>query len=131
VVDAVGREVPERVEGRIEFSGPSATSGYFRNAEATRSLFDGQWLDTGDIGYIAEGELYLTSRVKDLIIRGGHNIHPYELEEAVGEVPSVRKGCVAVVGARGRVKATDRSVVVAEVHHADGDRLQALRQRIA
>ena len=65
------RELPERHEGRLEFQGPSATSGYYRNPEATAELFDGDWLDTGDLGYIAEGELYLTGRAKDMIIRGG------------------------------------------------------------
>ncbi|MBA4175289.1 MAG: acyl-phosphate glycerol 3-phosphate acyltransferase [Leptothrix sp. (in: Bacteria)] len=131
VVDARGAEAPERCEGRVEFRGPSATPGYYRNPEATRALFDGDWLDTGDVGYIAQGELYLTSRVKDLIIRGGHNIHPYELEEAVGALPGVRKGCVAVLGAADATSATDRVVVVAETHEADEARRTALRARIA
>ena len=93
------RELAERREGRLQFRGPSATAGYFRNADATRALFHDDWLDTGDVGYIAEGEIYLTSRAKDLIIRGGHNIHPYELEEAVGNLEGIRQGCVAVFGA--------------------------------
>ena len=68
----------ERTEG--EFRGPSATIGYHRNPDATAKLFRSDWLDTGDVGYIAGGELFLTSRAKDLIKRGGHNIHPYDLE---------------------------------------------------
>jgi len=131
VIDERGVEAPERVEGRIEFRGPSATSGYFRNPEATRALFDGDWLDTGDVGYIAEGELYLTSRVKDLIIRGGHNIHPYELEDVVGSLPGIRKGCVAVFGAADVTTATDRVVVLAETRETDVARRSALRDRIA
>jgi 1-acyl-sn-glycerol-3-phosphate acyltransferase len=131
VVDARGAEQPERGEGRIEFRGPSATAGYFRNADATRALFDGEWLDTGDVGYIAEGELYLTSRVKDLIIRGGHNIHPYDLEEAVGHLPGVRKGCVAVFGAGDPHSATDRVVVLAETRERDALKRAALRGRVA
>jgi acyl-CoA synthetase (AMP-forming)/AMP-acid ligase II len=110
IVDASGAEAPERVEGRVEFRGPSATQGYFRNPEATATLVHGDWRDTGDVGYVADGELFLTSRVKDLIIRGGHNIHPYDLETAVGELPGVRKGCVAVFGAADPTAGTDRVV---------------------
>jgi 1-acyl-sn-glycerol-3-phosphate acyltransferase len=131
VVNPQGEELPERQEGRIEFRGPSATSGYFRNPEATRALFHGDWLDSGDVGYIAEGELYLTSRVKDLIIRGGHNVHPYDLEDAVGNLPGVRKGCVAVFGARDAASATERIVVLAETRLVDAQARAALRERIA
>jgi acyl-CoA synthetase (AMP-forming)/AMP-acid ligase II len=82
IVDEHGAELPDRHEGRIQFRGPSTTAGYFGNPEATRALFHGDWLDSGDVGYVVDGEIHLTSRVKDLIIRGGHNIHPYDLEEA-------------------------------------------------
>ncbi len=131
VVDARGAELPERREGRVEFRGPAATAGYFHNPEATRTLFRGDWLDTGDVGYIAEGEIYLTSRVKDLIIRGGHNIHPYDLEEAVGHLQGIRQGCVAVFGAVDPVSATDRVVVLAETRVGDPVQRAALRERIA
>ena len=130
VVDEVGREVAERTEGRIEFRGPSATAGYHRNPVATARLFRGAWLDTGDIGYIAGGELFVTSRAKDLIKRGGHNIHPYDLEAAIGEVPGIRKGCVAVFGTSDRGTGTERVVVVAETHRVDADSRTALRDRI-
>ena len=131
VLDEDGREAPERTEGRVEFRGPSATAGYFRNPEATRALRHDGWLDTGDLGYLAAGELYLTSRVKDLIIRGGHNIHPYDLEEAVGELAGVRKGCVAVFGATDRVAGTERIVVVAETRLTGVEERERLRRRIA
>ena len=104
---AGGRELPERHVGRVWFKGPSATSGYFRNPQATAQLFDGEWLDTGDLGYIAAGELYLTGRSKDMMIRGGQNVYPYELEQAVGDLPGIRKGCVAVFGVP--IPATARS----------------------
>jgi long-subunit acyl-CoA synthetase (AMP-forming) len=83
IVDARGATLGER-PGRVQFRGPSATAGYYRNPTATRRLFDGAWLDSGDLGYLVDGELYLTGRVKDLIIRAGRNLHPSELEEAVG-----------------------------------------------
>ncbi len=69
VVDALGSEVGDRIEGRLEFRGPSSTAGYFRNPEQTRHLFDGDWLDSGDRAYLADGEIHLTGRVKDIIIR--------------------------------------------------------------
>ncbi len=130
VVDDGGREVPERMEGRVEFRGPSATIGYHRNPGATAKLFRGQWLDTGDVGYIAGGELFLTSRAKDLIKRGGHNIHPYDLEAAVGDVPGIRKGCVAVFGTADRASGTERVIVVAETNQSDPSSRAALRERI-
>jgi 1-acyl-sn-glycerol-3-phosphate acyltransferase len=127
-VDAAGRELPERREGRIEFRGPSATSGYFRNPEATRSLFDGEWLDTGDLGYIAAGELYVTGRAKDIIIRGGQHIHPQEAEAAIGNIAGIRKGCVVVFGVADRAAGTEKVVVLAETRETDPARQEALRK---
>jgi 1-acyl-sn-glycerol-3-phosphate acyltransferase len=129
VVDADGRELPERTQGRLEFVGPSATTGYFRNPEATARLFDHGWLDTGDLAYLADGEVFLTGRVKDTIIRAGRNLYPYELEEAIGAIPGVRAGCVAVVGARDPETATERVVVVAETREANpGAREKLIRE---
>ncbi|MGB7815127.1 MAG: AMP-binding protein [Methylotenera sp.] len=114
IVDASGRELPERTQGRVQFRGPSATGGYFRNPEITSRLFDGDWLNTGDLGYLAAGEIYLTGREKDIIIRGGHNIHPQELEEAISQIRGVRKGGVAVFPAADALTGTERLVVLAE-----------------
>ena len=119
IVDGTGREVGDRVEGRLEFKGPSATSGYFHNPEQTRRLLHGDWLDSGDFGYIAQGEIYITGRVKDVIIRGGRNIHPYDLEQAVGNIPGIRRGCVAVFGTPDPVSGTERVVVLAETRTTD------------
>jgi 1-acyl-sn-glycerol-3-phosphate acyltransferase len=130
IADDAGRELPERGVGRVEFKGPSATAGYFRNPEATRALFDGDWLDSGDLGYIAAGELYLTGRAKDMMIRGGQNLHPYELEEAVGNVDGVRKGCVAVFAVPDAAKGSERIVVLAETREADEAKRAELRARI-
>ncbi|MCU0970076.1 MAG: 1-acyl-sn-glycerol-3-phosphate acyltransferase, partial [Rubrivivax sp.] len=115
LVDADGRVVGERVEGRLEFRGPSATRGYWRNAEQTARLYDDGWLDSGDRAYLADGDVYLTGRVKDIVIRGGRNLYPQEIEEAVGAVEGVRKGCVAVFGSADAASGTERLVVLAEV----------------
>jgi 1-acyl-sn-glycerol-3-phosphate acyltransferase len=130
IVDASGYEVPERQAGRLEFCGPSATRGYFRNPEATRQLFRGTWLDSGDLAYIAAGEVYITGREKDLIIRAGRNLYPHELEEAVGNIPGIRKGCVAVFGTTTPVSETERLVVLAETRESDKESLADLRRQI-
>lgn len=130
VVDSAGVELADRQEGRLQFKGPSATSGYFRNPEQTRKLFDGAWLDTGDLAYLADGELYLSGRAKDVIIRGGRNLYPYELEQAVGALPGIRKGCVAVFGSIDPASGTERVVVLAETRETGADALEALRRSI-
>jgi 1-acyl-sn-glycerol-3-phosphate acyltransferase len=130
IVDAIGREVGERIEGRLEFKGPSATGGYFRNPEQTRRLFDGEWLDSGDRAYVADGEVYLTGRVKDIVIRGGRNIYPHEVEDAVGAVPGARRGCIAAFGSPDPNTGTERLVVLAETRETGAVERNALRARI-
>ena len=127
VIGPTGHELPERHEGRLEFRGPSSTSGYYREAEKTRSLFDGEWLDTGDLAYIAMGELYITGRIKDIIIRAGRNIYPHELEEAVGDIAGIRTGRVAVFGSEDKYSKTERLVVIAETRSRDKNELEKLR----
>ena len=129
-VDDGGRETAERRVGRIQFRGPSTTSGYLRNPEASRLLFDDDWLESGDLGYIAGGELFITGRVKDLIIRGGRNVYPYELEQAAGEVSGVRRGCVAVFGCEDRESGTERLVVVAETREKSPEAREAITAAI-
>lgn len=128
IADEARRELPERREGRLQFRGPSATAGYYRNAEATRELVgaDG-WLDSGDRAYIADGDLFVTGRIKDVIIRAGRNIHPAEIEDAVGEIDGVRKGAVAVFGTAGPEAGTERLVVLAETRRRDDASLERIR----
>jgi 1-acyl-sn-glycerol-3-phosphate acyltransferase len=130
VIDHAGRELPERHVGRVQFRGPSACSGYYRNPVATASLFDGDWLNTGDLGYISSGEIYITGRSKDLIIIAGRNIYPQELEEAVAELDGIRKGNVAVFGSIDQESGTERLVVLAETRESAPPRLERLRSRI-
>ncbi|OGK85302.1 MAG: hypothetical protein A2X53_07010 [Candidatus Rokubacteria bacterium GWA2_70_23] len=118
IVDAAGRPLPERSEGRIEFSGPSVTAGYFRNPEATRAVRRDGWMDAGDLGYLSDGELFVTGRVKDIVIKAGRNLYPQEVEEVVGDIPGIRKGCVAAFGIPDATLGTERLVVVAESREA-------------
>lgn len=126
VVDEAGIELPPRRVGRIEFRGPSATRGYYRNEEATAALIRDGWLDSGDLGYLAEGDIVLTGRLKDMIIRGGRNLYPYELEEAIGSLDGVRRGCVAVFGVAAAGEGTERLVAVAECRRTDAAQREAL-----
>jgi acyl carrier protein len=130
VVDAAGFELPDGQEGLLQFRGPSATSGYYRNPEATKKLFDGAWVNTGDRAYLKQGMVYLTGREKDIIIRGGRNISPYELEQAVGDLGGVRRGCVAVFGSRDAASGTERLVVLAEMRGTDPTREESLKRMI-
>jgi 1-acyl-sn-glycerol-3-phosphate acyltransferase len=130
IIDAAGFETGEREEGRLEFKGPSTTSGYFRNAEETRRLFHDGWLDSGDLAYLAGGDVYITGRVKDLIIRAGRNIYPQELEEAVGNIAGIRKGCIAVFGVAAPGEGTERLVVLAETRVTDAPTRERLRTEI-
>ncbi len=130
VVDDAGRELPERAEGRLQFRGPSATAGYLRNPDKTRELFDGDWLETGDLAYVAEGDVYVTGRTKDIVIHAGRNIYPEELEEAVGDLPGVQKGNVAVFGSTDPETGTERLVVLAETRKRASQDQAAIRAKI-
>ncbi len=114
IVDEADRVLEERHMGRIEVRGPSLTPGYYRNPEATRAVLHDGWMDTGDLGYVADGELFVTGRRKDLIILGGRNLYPSEIEEVVSEVAGVRKGCVVAFGLSTAELGTERLVVIAE-----------------
>ncbi|HEX8872341.1 MAG TPA: 1-acyl-sn-glycerol-3-phosphate acyltransferase, partial [Candidatus Acidoferrum sp.] len=121
----------ERTEGFLWFRGPSATSGYFRNAEATERLFphgpaerEGEyaWVNSGDRAYQADGEIYITGRVKDIIIKGGRNLYPHEVEELVARVEGVRKGCVVAFGLKDEDAGTEKLVIVAESREEEASR---------
>ena len=119
IVDDAGREVGERHEGMLEFRGPSITKGYFRNEAKTKELFHDGWIKSGDRAYIAAGDIFITGRVKDIIIRAGRNTYPQEIEEAVSAIPGVRKGGVAAFGSPDPENGTERLIVMAETKESD------------
>jgi len=130
VVDEAGHPLEERQVGRIELRGPSLTPGYYRNPEATRAVLHDGWMDSGDLGYLAGGELFVTGRLKDLIIVGGRNLYPTELEEVVGELSGIRKGCVAAFGVPSPELGTERLVVIAETREQAPEAHARLRAAI-
>lgn len=129
ILDPVGRELGDRREGRLQFRGPSATSGYFRNPMKTAQLFVDGWLDSGDLAYTVSGDVFITGRSKDMIKRAGRNIYPHEVEEAVGGIEGVRKGCVVAFGVPDPQAGTERVVIVAETDETDAGKRQLLRRR--
>jgi 1-acyl-sn-glycerol-3-phosphate acyltransferase len=130
IVDAAGQALGERFEGHVQFRGPSVTSGYFRNPDATREVMHDGWMDSGDLGYQADGELFITGRVKDIIIQAGRNICAPEVEEAAGAATGIRKGCVAALGIHDPALGTERLVVVAETRERDRARWDTLRAAV-
>jgi fatty-acyl-CoA synthase len=94
IVDAAGRDLPAGQVGRVWARGPSLMEGYLGDPEATARALRQGWLDTGDLGFLLGGELYLTGRAKEVVILRGRNYAPEEIERAVDGVPGVRSGCV-------------------------------------
>jgi 1-acyl-sn-glycerol-3-phosphate acyltransferase len=130
IVDDVNQPLGERVEGHVQFRGPSVTAGYFENPRATREVLHDGWMDSGDLGYWADGELFITGRVKDVIIQAGRNLSAQEVEEAASATPGIRKGCTAAFGVHDPSLGTERLVVVAETRERDRTRWPLLRAAI-
>jgi 1-acyl-sn-glycerol-3-phosphate acyltransferase len=130
IVDHADRPVGEREEGRIYFQGPSVTHGYFRNPEATHTAMHDGWMDSGDLGYQVDGELFVTGREKDLIIQGGRNLCAEEIEAITSRVPGVRPSCVAAFGIPDAATGTERVVVVAETRDPDPAHREALQRAV-
>jgi acyl-CoA synthetase (AMP-forming)/AMP-acid ligase II len=136
LVDDDGGQVEERVEANIQFRGPSATSGYYNNPEATATIrTEDGWTRTGDRGYLADGELFITGRRKHLIIKGGRNLDPAEVEVLAAEVDGIRRGCVAAVGVPNPSTGSEDLVIVAETRSKGAEarkRMAAeVRQRVS
>tara|TARA_Y100000588_G_scaffold366711_1_gene432728 strand:+ start:730 stop:2139 length:1410 start_codon:yes stop_codon:yes gene_type:complete len=131
IVDKDGVLLDERYEGKVQFRGPSMMAGYYRNAPATETITsDDGWLDSGDLGYLASNELFLTGRRKDVIIKGGRNIYPHEAEAIVASTPNIRKGCVAAFGVTDASLGTEKFVLVAETRTTDTKARDLLRRKI-
>ncbi len=130
IVDDDGKELPERSVGNIVFQGPSITSGYWGQKKATEDAFRDNGLHTGDLGYMADGELYVTGRKKDIIILNGRNYDPQSIEWEASEVDGVRKGNVVAFSRPSET--TEELVIVVETKPGTNqDELaENVRQRI-
>ncbi len=114
IADDAGEPLPERRIGEILVQGPSVMAGYLGDPADTAAALAGGWLHTGDLGYLAEGDLFVVGRRKDLIVKAGRNWTPQDLERASEGVAGVRKGCVAAFGVPDPETGTEAVVVVAE-----------------
>jgi len=92
IADPFGRPLPEGQVGRVWASGPSLMDGYLDDPQATGRVLQNGWLDTGDLGFLDSGELFLTGRAKDVVILRGRNHSPEEIERAVETLPGLRPG---------------------------------------
>jgi len=120
----------DRQVGELLIRGTSVTPGYYKHPEATAASFRNGWLATGDLAYMLDGELVLCGRIKDVIIVGGRNIFPEDIERAVGSIEGVRAGNVIAFGIDG-YKGKETVIVVAEVKPSDASgSLDDIRQHV-
>lgn len=115
IIDPQGESLGERKVGQILLAGPSVMKGYYGAPEQTAEALRDGWLYTGDLGYLAEGRLFVCGRVKDLIIIHGRNYHPQDIEWQASQVEGVRKGNVVAFGLEDPEAGRERVVVAAEI----------------
>ncbi|HUH98708.1 MAG TPA: AMP-binding protein, partial [Anaerolineales bacterium] len=127
ILDEHGQDVPERRIGEVALQSDCMLSGYFNRPEATEKAFLDGWYLTGDYGYLSDGELFVSGRKKDMIIVGGKNVYPQDLESLTYEVPGVHAGRSVAFGLLNEEAGTEEVVIIAEVD--PGDALQ--QERIA
>ncbi len=128
VVDPVtGEARADREVGELEIRGTSVTPGYYRRPDATAAAFHDGWLRSGDLSYLVDGELIICGRLKDLIIVGGRNVAPEDVERAAATVDGVRAGNVIAFSVDGR-RGKEALVVVAESKDVD---LTTVREAVA
>lgn len=114
VVDDDRKEVPDRTVGEVAIHSKALFHGYYRNEAATQAKLEDGWYFGGDLGYRADGILYITGRKSDLIIIAGENIYPQDIEYMVAEHPHVVAGRIAAIGVEDAALGTQRLIVIAE-----------------
>lgn len=130
ILDEDRRDLPERHIGEIAIKGTCMLSGYYKRDDLTEQAFHEGWYLTGDLGYLVNGELFVTGRLKDLIIVGGKNIYPQDLEELAGEVSGVHPGRLVAFGVFNETIGTEEIVIVAEVDTDDPQERRRIAEEI-
>jgi acyl-CoA synthetase (AMP-forming)/AMP-acid ligase II len=130
VVDEQRRPVPERHVGEIALRSDSMLTGYYRRPDATNEVMAGGWYYAGDMGYVADGELYITGRRKDLIIVGGKNVYPQDIENLLNDIPGLHPGRAAAFGVFNEQLGTEDIAIVAEVDAEDAQAQAAIMREI-
>jgi fatty-acyl-CoA synthase len=127
ISDEQGRLLPDRMIGEIVIKSTSMMEGYLNDPEATAKVFRDGWLRTGDLGYLVDGELFITGRLKDIIIIAGQNHHAEDIERVVLRVAGLRPGsCICI-----QTSDRDKLVVLAEAQDMPDDELSRCRDEIA
>lgn len=134
VLDEDGSEVSERVIGEIAIQSDCMLTGYYNRPDHTEKAFRGGWYLTGDYGYIYHGEVFVAGRKKDMIIVGGKNVYPQDLETLTYEVAGVHSGRSVAFGLFDEIQGTEDVVIISEVDSEDPNEHQriadAIRQHV-
>jgi acyl-CoA synthetase (AMP-forming)/AMP-acid ligase II len=134
VIDEDGKEVPERVIGEIAIQSNCMLAGYYNRPDLTKKAFRDGWYLTGDYGYIHIGEVFVSGRKKDMIIVGGKNVYPQDLEALTYEVAGVHSGRSVAFGIFDEMQGTEEVVIISEVDSDDMNEHQriadAIRQHV-
>ncbi len=128
IADEENRELPERQVGEILVRGASVMKGYFRRPEESSRVLRNGWLHTGDLGYVASGRLYVTGRLKDLIIRNGKNYYGQDIERRISGTPGLVQGSAVAFCIEDQ--AATRVVIVAETRARDREALDTITRGI-
>lgn len=127
ILDEEGRDLPERYIGEIALQSDCMLTGYYNRPDITSAALRDGWYLTGDYGYIADSEVYVSGRKKDMIVIGGKNVYPQDIEALASEVDGVHPGRVVAFGLFDEETGTEEVVVIAEADTTD----RALRQQIS
>ncbi len=130
IIDSKGCNLPDRSVGEVAIQSDCMLTGYYHRSDATEKAFIEGWYLTGDYGYIVEGELFITGRKKDMIIVGGKNLYPQDLELLAYEVPGVHAGRASAFGIFNESTGTEDVIMVAEVDMEDLMQLQKIGDAI-
>lgn len=130
IVNREGETVPHNQQGEILVRSGSLMKGYFGRAEATARTLEDGWLHTEDLGFLDDNGLFVTGRIKDMIITYGRNFYPHDLEWLSVGVKGVRQGCVAAFGVPNKDASTEEIVIVAETRVTEREQLIQIRRDI-
>jgi acyl-CoA synthetase (AMP-forming)/AMP-acid ligase II len=130
ILDENRGPVPDRTIGEIAILSDCMLSGYYNRPDETNKAFKDEWFITGDFGYFSAGELFVTGRKKDMIIVGGRNIHPQDLESLTYEVPGVHAGRSVAFGIYNEEQGTEEVVIVSEVEAAEAAERESIAEAI-
>jgi acyl-CoA synthetase (AMP-forming)/AMP-acid ligase II len=130
VIGNNANELPERVIGEVALKSDCMLTGYYNRPDITEKAFHNGWYLTGDYGYISNGEVFVSGRKKDMIIVGGKNIYPQDLESLTYEVPGVHAGRSVAFGMFDETQGTEEVVIIAEVDSEDAEEQQRIGDAI-